>query len=262
MSTRDLERELATVLHRHAEDAMNRTDTQAELRKFHDRAAEEGPGRNRARWAVGGAAAAAVVAVGVGLLAADLGDDRADSGPAGDPAPAQTAAEQVAQDAVTAFTTGDADRLASLLAPGALPGWRAAIREDQAWSRTYDVEPCREQGSRSEGTEVGCLFSYHLWHSEELGVGPFENNFFTVVVKDGKVVSAVASYNFANNGQSDLFDAIGAWVRANHPGDWRFMANTEGHTPAEMQSWYQLWEQYSQEYADAQAQAGEGDSAP
>ena len=37
----------------------------------------------------------------------------------------------------------------------------------------------------------------------------------TVVVKDGKVVSAEASYNFANNGQSDLFDAIGEFQRRN-----------------------------------------------
>lgn len=57
-----------------------------------------------------------------------------------------------------------------------------------------------------------------------------------------------------------IFNAIGEWVRENHPGKWAFMSSPARHTPAEMQRWYRLWEVYRQEYADAMTQKSDGGS--
>ncbi len=123
------------------------------------------------------------------------------------------------------------------------------------------MQPCQELSTAPVGTTVGCPFDYHVLHSEQLGLGPCTNNIFTVLVADGKVVSVEPLYEFGTNGQLDLFEAIGAWVRENHLGDWASMESADGHTRAEMQRWYPLWKQYSQEYADAMTQEVGGGSA-
>ena len=63
-----------------------------------------------------------------------------------------------------------------------------------------------------------------------------------------------AAYNYPNNGQSELYEAVGAWIRANHPAEWPFLSAAEDLTAAERSRWLRLWEKYSGEYADAMAQ--------
>jgi hypothetical protein len=259
MSARETERELIVALHRHAEDAMNRTDTQEELLRF-QADIERRSGRSR-RWAVGAAAAAGVAAVaGFALWSADLGD-RADSGPAGN---SQTTEEEVAQGFVEAFAAGDEDRVASYLPPGGQLGemddWRATIRRDEAWSREYFLGQCVETGTSPDVTTVYCPFDMHVLHSEQLGLGLDTGNRFTVRVGDGRVLSMEGHTTSGNNIEDEVFSAIGEWVEQNHPGKWEFMSSPAAHTPAEMQRWYRMWERYSQEYADAVTQEG-GDSA-
>lgn len=237
---------------------MQRTDTTTELHRFVDVLGPTARGGRR-RWAVSGAVAMAVavaaVAIGFTLWPAGTGDDRGD-GSASDPVSSQSADEEVAQGFVDAYTAGDADQAASYLAPGVQPwdGWRFDVRRDAAWGREYFVQPCRAVSSSSEGTTVGCAFAYHVLHSRELGLGPFTDNAFEVVVADGKVARVSVSYSFSDNGQSQLYEAMGSWISEEHPGDWARMNSQEGVAPADRSRWLSLWKRYSREYADAATQ--------
>jgi hypothetical protein len=251
MSTSRVERELAAVLHRRAEDAMNSTDTQTELLEFNAEV-ENQVRRDRRRWAAGGAlAAAAALVAGFALWPGDRAEDR--SGPAS--TPDQQDAETVADSFVRAYTAGDLETASSYVAAGATPwpGWRKDMRVTGVVQQQYaEIQPCETMSSSEAGTRVACPFSYYLLRSEELGLEPFEGNEFTVFVVDGKVVSGDIYQDWFNNGQSDLFEEIGAWVRANHPGDWAAMNIDGGGTPAEERRGLRLWEKRTQEYVDAQ----------
>lgn len=37
----------------------------------------------------------------------------------------------------------------------------------------------------NDAFEVGCLFTAHVMHSEEMGKGPFPDNSFIIQVRDG-----------------------------------------------------------------------------
>lgn len=65
MTTSDIERRLTTLLHQHAEEAMNQTDTMTKLTTLHGRMEQDVRSRRRRRGLLA-AAAASVVAVGIG----------------------------------------------------------------------------------------------------------------------------------------------------------------------------------------------------
>ena len=252
MTTPDIERELTGVLQRHAEVAMSRTDTQAELKEFHDRV-EGGPLRTGRGRVVTGAAVAAAAAVALGVVwFADVTGGGEDQGPAQDPASGQTTDERTAQEFVDAVTTGDVAEARSFLAEGATLSadllWQLTLTK--ARSMEHDVQPCQTIGGSDARATVVCPFDYHAYRSEQLGLGPFGNNSVTVVMTDGEVRSVQPIYNWDGNGDSALKGEIGAWVRENHPGEWRFLDSNDVR-PAEMPRWIRLWQQRTQEYADA-----------
>ena len=253
MNTQQVERELAAILQRRAEAAMNQTNTQTELLEFNAEV-ESRAKRDRRRWVAGGGlAAAAAVVAGFALWPGDGDDDR--SGPAGEPD--QQSAEEVADGFVQAVADGDVDKAASYVAAGATPweGWRADMREEGVGQQDYAViEPCETAFTSDAGTRVSCPFSYYLLRSEELGLEPFGNNEFSILVADGKVVSGEIRQDWFNNGQSDLLEAFGAWVRENHPGDWAVMNSEQDGSPADQGRSDRLWEQYTQEYVEAQTE--------
>jgi hypothetical protein len=74
MTASDVERRLAALLHQHAEEAMNRTDTVTELNRFQDRDERRDRGRSRRR-ATTAAAAVGAAAVSVTALWFTLGQD-------------------------------------------------------------------------------------------------------------------------------------------------------------------------------------------
>jgi hypothetical protein len=247
MNAQEVERELTAVLHRHAEDAMNQTDTQQELLKF-EAEAKEVSRRDRHRRTVGGVAAAAVAAgAGFALWSVDPGD-RADSGPAGQP---QSPTEKVAQRFVESFASGDVGGVRSLLAPGAMADWRERLRVNAAWDVQYLFEPCAETGATADGTTVGCLFDLNLLHSEQVGRGPYPNNVFTLVVKEGRVVSAVEHDQSGPGSPDDMYAAVARWIQRNHPDDYQFMTHLDRVRPSQMERFDELWKKYSQDFADS-----------
>jgi hypothetical protein len=253
VTTPDVERRLTDALHRHAEDAMRRTDTSAELDRFHERVGEAS-GTN-ARFGLVAAAAAMTAAAVMAVLVWSTGPAQDEESLPADSRAAQTADERVGQDLADAFFAGDTDRVRDRLAAGtsvrgSLPsnlGWRDHLRLREALSADHDVQTCQETGTSPSGTTVACPFDYHSFRSEELGLAPFGNNILSMVVTDGEVRGLQVSYNTENNGEAELYKDIGAWVREEHPGEWAFM---DQWVPEDTARWVRLWKLRTAQYAD------------
>ena len=261
-NTRDVERELTAVLHRHAEDAMRRTNTLAEHRKLQSVVADQPQTDPRRRWVVGGVAAAAVAAavVGVGVWSADPSEDP--SSPPVAQAPDSTGAADIAaaEGLAAAFANHDAAAAASHLALGREEAWfesDAAWKRDAAYSVEYLMKPCTETGSTSVGTVFTCPYAMHVLGSREVGKGPFRHNILHVTVTDGKVTSADSTIPFETNGVQQHLESVRAWLVENHPKDVPFLMKEEQDVkPTEWPRWTQLWQQYTREYIAATNRAG------
>jgi hypothetical protein len=254
-NTREVERQLAAVLHRHAEDAMNRTNTEVEYRKLQSVLTEEGVQTARRRWVGGGVAAAVVAAVvGVGVWSADPGGDRSSPPVAEAPDSTRTANLTAAEGFAFAFADHDAAAAAPYLAPGEEPwaGWRAGWKRDSAWGVEYLMKPCTKQYIISDSTVFDCPYAMHLLGSREVGEGPFRHNTLLVSVSHGKVLWADNTMPFETNGMGQHLDSVHDWLAQNHPKDKPFLFQEEQDVrPGEWPRWTQLWQQYTREYVAA-----------
>jgi len=260
MTTSELERRLAALLQRHAEDAMNNTHTEEQLERLLVDA-ERHARRRRLGWAAAGLAAAAAAAA---LIAWLPGSGPREAGPA---LPAQeTQAEQVATAFVQAYGSFDRDQAASYLADDAdlsvwtdAEGddrWRLGNRWQEATGYKLLLDSCEEQGISSAGTEVGCTFDYHSLGSEELGRGPYSGDTFTFTIKDGMIVAAWQHLAFETNGFSDqMWEPFARWVSEAYPKDaavmyanWPF-TSLEALTPRS----FKLWREHVKDYVEEQA---------
>jgi hypothetical protein len=259
MSTRNVEHELTTLLHRHAEDAMDSTDTRTERERFRESLEVGVGGSGRNRWAAGAAAAvAAVAAVGV-WAAGNLGDD-GDVPPAGQPTGVSSDVE-IAQGFVDAYGDGDVVRAATYLAPGKepFPDWEFYVERNVAWDATFLFERCEAKTETPIGTAVLCPFDLHVLHSDELGGGPFTGNTFTVYVQDGAVTQADDQMPFATNSMGAYFDAVWGWVEQNYPADTEFLFLDEPDVPeAQRSRWLRMWEHHLDAYLEAKTSEGNG----
>lgn len=261
MSTRNVERELTALLHRHAEDAMNSTDTQAERERLYD-VLDAKPTTNSRRLAVGAAIVAAAVAVAAVVWSFGGGDDRTVIPPTQQPDSGQAADEAVAQEFVAAYVEGDVQRAASFLAPSVeeFPDGRRAVERNSAWGIEYLLEPCTTLTEpTSDRLYVDCQFDMHLMSSREVGLEPFTGNNFSVVVEDGEVVSADITHPYETNGIQEHLEAVFGWVEENHPADAAFLDREESAVPrAEWQRWLRVWEKRLGDYVDAMTSEGNG----
>lgn len=214
--------------------------------------APPGSGRRRAgvTAAAGGAAVAALVAAGAVFTVMATDDGRSA------PVSAPTADENVAQDFLSAYTTFDPQNVALHLADEAtMPReWWRDLKRYEAMGVVFLVEPCEVVSGSSAGENMSCPFDFHALGTGELGRTPFGENDFALRVDDGKVESFQATYNTAINGFDRYYDAVGSWIRVNHPGDWAFMDSYENVSSAELPRWLSLWEtrlgQYENRLAD------------
>jgi hypothetical protein len=174
MSTRSVERELTALLHRHAEDAMNSTDTQAERERLYDDIEKE-PRAKRTQWLVAAAAVALAVA-GTIAVWTSLPDDRAVS-PA-PPAPSTDAvreadAEALADQFMAAYGDQDLAALNAITRVGAWDadsnGLKAELTLLKAWHSTYYPEPCAATATTDVSVVVECGAALDTMGSEETG---------------------------------------------------------------------------------------------
>lgn len=254
MSSLDVERRLTEVLHRHAEDAMSRTDTQHELREFLAREQHE-PSRSRtgrrALAVLGGGLAAAAVAAAVLWGGGGLTQDRTEPAPVVEPAPDPV---QVAQEYVAAYAAYDTEKVVTMLDQRADEAdYRLYQARDEAWGVKFLMEPCEEGSTMSSGTHVSCPFSLHVLGSEAVGRGPFEDAVFNLLVTaDGEVLEADPDWNYETNGMGDHVGEAHGWVLKNHPDQREFLETEEQDVPAaQFDRWLRLWRTYIQDYVEA-----------
>ncbi len=261
MSTQNVERELRAVLERHAEAAMESTDTQAERERFYDAVEVEPRAQGRGLVVAVGVAAAAVTAVAV--VSTVRGDDGTAPPPTNNPATEQVEreAELLAERVMAAYVDHDGAVVADLLSSDASERAEQIQETDRnrAWSVEYLPRPCEAMTSNRVGVVVVCRFAMHVFHSEDVGEGPFTGNTFEVHVDDGEVLSAEATHAFERNGMGEYVDEVFTWFEENHPKGFEFIDRDEPDVPPEEWSRYLgLIEQYGQEYADAMTGAGNG----
>ena len=253
MSTREIELELADVLHRHAEDAMTGTDTHTEHERFREQLEMGADKKPRNRWAVGVAlAAAAAVVAGIGVWA--VGDQGADRSLPPTQEPEGPSDVEIAQGFLEAYADGDVVRAATYLAPGhePYPDWEMYVERNAVFGFAYRFEQCEALSKSVFGTPVRCPFDLHIAHSEALGEGPFTGNTFTVYVEDGAVTRADDSIPWETNGQFDYVDKVFGWVEHNYPQNSEFLSLDEPDVPkAQWSRWLRMWDRTLDAYLEA-----------
>jgi hypothetical protein len=211
---------------------------------------------------IAGAAAAVVAIVAAGLVLAARGDDRQTVIPAAAPPP-----EEVARGFLDAYGAFDAERALTYLTDEAiarLAGTAAAantrdefrlelaLLEAQGYKQT--ITGCEPQADSASGTTVRCSYDFHGIRSDEMGLGPYSDNYWDLTVRDGKLVSATSSIAFMTNGFSEqVWEPFAEWVATAYPDDVVRMYDSGSQTDFRLsEESIQLWEQRSREYAAAQ----------
>jgi hypothetical protein len=263
MSTSELERRLGEMLHRHAEEAMNSTNTEGELERLQDDTGRSARRRRRA-WIAGGLVAVAAAAALV-VVRPDLGDHRTAPEPVGQ----EQRAEQTATAFAAAYGAFDPDQAATYLADNAdltiwtdrlgNDHWRRGNRVLQALDTQFLLDKCDALWSTGPVTYVSCVFDMHALGSERLGRGPYPDNSFSITVTDGRIVDASMQLASRTNGFSrEMWNPFARWVTRTHPADARVMYFEYPHTDfaSETPRSLALWRQHIRDYVEAKAPSG------
>jgi Tol biopolymer transport system component len=149
-----------------------------------------------------------------------------------DGTPAEPPAVQTAMAFLDAYGAFDADRALSYLADEAIDdprpvafgrtrdGFRGELAILAAFRYRHIITGCEEGGESPAGTAVRCAFDIHEFGSDEVGLGPYGDNYWDLTVRDGKLTSARSTWAHSTNGSSDeRWEPFANWVRANYPDD-------------------------------------------
>jgi hypothetical protein len=203
-------------------------------------------------------AVAALVVCSVVLLAPR---DAASSTTAATQEPA-TKAERVAKRFVDAYGTYHAERALKYLSKEGIANGKGhttlswgspeEFRKEVAMARARHIEQtpprCEQQGNSDAGTTVRCAFDYHAFRSDEIGRGPFRDNYWELVVRNGKVTSVVSTWSYITNGFSaQMWEPFQAWVTSTHPTELQILYPV-GDLPITEQG-IRLWERRLREWA-------------
>jgi hypothetical protein len=125
--------------------------------------------------------------------------------------------------------------------------FRLEARLREAQGRKYSVTGCEAQGESADGTAVRCSFDLHAFRSDEIGRGPYLDNTWEFVVRDGRITAATEAWSFLTNGFSaEIWQPFQAWVARAHPVD--LQAMYVGGTAAVTEESVALWEEYTKEW--------------
>jgi hypothetical protein len=208
--------------------------------------------RRRVTLAVAASVAAAVVATAVGGW---LGVDKADN-----PAQNPEQPEAVAREFLDAYGSFDADRALTYLTTDAIAQGvveedrttpeqlRLGIASERALGYKQTIRGCEHQGNSASEVSLRCAFDMHAIRSDEIGLGPYTGNYWSLTVRDGKIVSAQREVEFMASGFSDqIWEPFHAWVSIEHPDDVLAMYTDESNERVTEDS-NRLWEQRTAEY--------------
>jgi hypothetical protein len=197
-----------------------------------------------------------VLALVVGALAVTtrwVGSDEA-APPAGPSATTQ--AQQVASGFLRAYDMYDADRMLTYLSDEAvLMAWDSTegLRGNATWRQaagwTELREPCQASKPSGSTVELRCDYRLHALGSEQLGRGPFEDNYWSLHVRDGQIVYARSEIPFGTNGfASEMWEPFLGFVESTHPDDVDVMYSGDRSTSNYDPESVRLWEQHIADY--------------
>jgi hypothetical protein len=209
--------------------------------------------RQRTGMVVTGALVLVVVLGALALSTRWSGSD--DAAPPAAPS-ATDEARQVAAGFLQAYGSYDADRAISYLADDAITSdWLTPeeLRADLSWNEaigwTELRSPCQRTGADGATVKLTCDYQVHALGSDQLGRGPYGDGFWSLHVRDGKIVFASPRFPFGSNGfSSEMWEPFLAFVDASYPGDSDVMYNDNRTEPTTTPESLQLWEQHVSEY--------------
>jgi hypothetical protein len=173
-------------------------------------------------------------------------------------------ADEIAKGFLDAYAAYDADRAMTYLTDDAVltdaggvevfespKAMRLALDFFEAQPYKQMILDCEQQDETAVGISVRCPFKFHAIRSDEIGLGPYGDNYWELTVRDGKIVSAET--NLADNGFSqEMWEPFAQWVSAEYPEDAAVMYTDRSHTGARIsEESIQLWGQRSREYTQA-----------
>jgi hypothetical protein len=204
-------------------------------------------------------AASVVAAVAVTVSGGWLGVTKA-----GDPAKNPDQSVTVARGFLEAVGRYDADAAISYLTSGAAvqgdeiayTGSNAAeqlrltLAHYRAAHYKQTINDCVQEGASAAGVSVSCAFDLQAMRSDEIGLGPYTDNYWRLTVRDGKIVSAQQQIAIQTNRFAGQVGApFNTWIYINHPDDVLTMFVDESRSADRFtEDSNRLWEQRSAEY--------------
>ena len=204
-------------------------------------------------------AASVVAAVAVTVAGGWLGVNKA-AGPAQNPDQSVAVAREFVDavgrfDADTAigYLTSDAivqgDEIA-YTGSDAAEDLRLTLAHYRATRHKQTINDCVQVGTSAAGVNVSCAFDLQAIRSDEIGLGPYTDNYWRLTIRDGKIVSAQQAIAIQTNGFAEqVWAPFATWVYMYHPDDVLTMfidANKSAQRFTEDSN--RLWEQRSAEY--------------
>jgi hypothetical protein len=198
--------------------------------------------------------------------------DGGDGAPETDQPPAATAsetemnAEEIATGFLEAFGAFEADRAIGYLAEdaeiaelngsvgsnavGTLEELRLLVRFLEAAGYRQELGVCEETGTLASGTGVRCPFEFHLFGSDQLGLGPYAGSTFDLTVDGGQIVSA--SQDFGTDEFSpEMWEPFADWVSTTHPEAVAVMYTDASQTGVRLsEESIRLWRRNVREYVE------------
>ena len=261
MTTPDLERRLADLLQKHAEGAMNDTNTRERLTTL--LADGERRLQHRRRGAVAGlvaVAAAVAVAVAVGT---GRGDPEG-AGPATVPDADQVAVAEGFLEATYAFDLDAAEALlssdvtisgdAAATGTATVEEWRTGLAWAEATGHSLADYSCTTISTSEAAAEVQCMYALQAFGSEELGKGPFEDNVLVVTIVGGEITELQEYWSYLTSGfNTEMWQPFKVWIVQEHPRDTEAMyADTSLDQPRTDARSLRLWERRLAEWVASQ----------
>jgi hypothetical protein len=215
--------------------------------------------RQRRRVTLAVAASVVAAAVAVTVAGGWLGVNRAS-----DPAQNPNQSVAVAREFLAAVGSYDADAAISYLSSDAsvqgdeiaytgsdaAEDLRLTLAHYQAAHYKQTINDCVQGGTSTAGVSVSCAFDVQAMRSDEIGLGPYTDNYWRLTVRDGKIVSAQQQIAIQTNRFAEQVGApFNTWIYINHPADVLTMFVDENKSADRFtEDSNRLWEQRTAEY--------------
>jgi CubicO group peptidase (beta-lactamase class C family) len=136
-------------------------------------------------------------------------------------------------------------------AVGTLDELRLLVDYLEAAGYRQELGVCEETGTSTSGTGVRCPFEFHLFGSDQLGLGPYAaGSTFDLTVEDGLIVTASQDYGTVEF-SPQMWEPFADWVSTTHPEDVAVMYTDGSQSGVRLsEESIRLWRRYVREYVE------------